>query len=100
MTSSPQDAYVWIWLTDQSSPVVCGRLERQGGQLLFNYGQTYLAKEDAVPLYGPELPLQPGRIDLLPRLDMPNCIRDSSPDAWGRRVIINQLGEGQRGARD
>jgi len=68
--------------------------------LLFNYGQTYLAKEDAVPLYGPELPLQPGRIDLLPRLDMPNCIRDSSPDAWGRRVIINQLGEGQRGARD
>jgi serine/threonine-protein kinase HipA len=24
-------------------------------------------------------------------MDMPSCIRDSSPDAWGRRVIINHI---------
>lgn len=84
-------AYVWIWLADQSEPVVCGRLEYRDGRLIFNYGRSYLAREDAVSLYEPELPLQPGRIDLLPRMDMPSCIRDGSPDAWGRRVIINRI---------
>ena len=29
-------------------------------------------------------------IPLLPGLSMPSCLRDASPDAWGRRVIINR----------
>jgi serine/threonine-protein kinase HipA len=34
-----------------------------------------------------------GILPLLPGLSMPGCIRDASPDAWGRRVLINkQLG--------
>ena len=24
-------------------------------------------------------------------MEMPSCIRDGSPDAWGRRVIINHV---------
>jgi len=91
MTSNAKEAFVWIWLQNHFEPVVCGRLESNDGKLNFNYGQSYLARKDAVPVYGPELPLKAGNIALLPRMDMPSCIRDGSPDAWGRRVIINQV---------
>jgi serine/threonine-protein kinase HipA len=85
-----QEAYVWVWLPDATEPVVAGLLSRQGQQLLFNYGRSYLARQDAMALYAPELPLRAGAIALLPGLNMPSCIRDASPDAWGRRVLINR----------
>ena len=91
MTSKTEEAYVWIWLPGQNEPVVAGRLSQEKDQLLFNYGQSYLRREDAISIYEPELPLKAGRIELLPRMDMPSCIRDGSPDAWGRRVIINHV---------
>lgn len=94
---SYKEAYVWIWLPDAGTPVVAGLLSRDGNQLVFNYGRSYLARSDAVPLYAPELPLQGGAIPLLPGLNMPGCIRDASPDAWGRRVLINRK-LGVRGA--
>lgn len=92
------EAFVWIWLPGAVEPVVAGKLTVEGEQLLFNYGQSYLARDNAIPLYVPELPLQSGFIPLLPGLGMPACIRDGSPDAWGRRVIINRkLGTGGAG---
>ena len=91
MTSETKGAFVWIWLKYQNDPVVAGRLESIDGKLTFNYGQSYLARNDAVSIYEPELPLTSGRLALLPRMEMPSCIRDGSPDAWGRRVIINHL---------
>lgn len=92
MTSDQSDhrAYVWIWLPEASTPVVAGVLERVGRELVFNYGQSYIERDDAIPLYLPELPLKPGNQPLLPGLSMPACIRDASPDAWGRRVLINR----------
>lgn len=84
------EAYVWIWLPGAKEPVVAGLLSKRGGQLVFNYGRSYLARQDAIPIYEPELPLRPGILPLLPGLSMPNCIRDASPDAWGRRVLINR----------
>lgn len=87
---SYQKAYVWVWLPNANAPVVAGVLSRQGKQLVFNYGRSYLDRSDAIALYDPELPLQQGAIALLPGLDMPSCIRDASPDAWGRRVLINR----------
>jgi serine/threonine-protein kinase HipA len=65
--------------------------------LVFNYGRSYLARSDAIAIYAPELPLQAGAIPLLPGLAMPSCVRDASPDAWGRRVLINRK-YGARGA--
>jgi len=85
-----KEAYVWIWLPDETKPVVAGILQRVGTQLLFNYGRSYLARENAISIYDPELPLQPGEIPLADGLSMPGCIRDASPDAWGRRVLINR----------
>lgn len=91
------EAFVWVWLPGAVEPVVAGKLSADGDHLLFNYGKSYLAHTDAIPLYAPELPLQSGLIPLLAGMSMPACIRDASPDAWGRRVIINRK-LGVRGA--
>jgi serine/threonine-protein kinase HipA len=85
------ETYVWIWLPGETQPVVAGRMARQGdGRLGFNYGQTYLARDNAIAIYDPELPLKPGQLPLHDNMQLPSCIRDASPDAWGRRVIINR----------
>ncbi len=96
MTSKPQnkEAYVWIWLPGETQPVVAGKLEADNGTIHFNYGKSYLDragdKNPAIPIYAPELPLRAGVLPLLNNLEIPNCIRDAAPDAWGRRVIINK----------
>ena len=88
------EAYVWIWLPNETEPVVAGKLETDNGNLLFNYGKSYLERVNdtipAIPIYEPELPLEAGTLPLLDGLSMPGCIRDGAPDAWGRRVIINK----------
>lgn len=90
-----KDAFVWIWLPDATEPVVAGKLESDDqGNVQFNYGRSYLdrinANPPAISIYEPELPLKNGVLPLLDGLTMPGCIRDSAPDAWGRRVIINK----------
>jgi len=84
------EAYVWIWLPGTIEPVVAGRVVKEGDQLLFNYGRSYLERSNAISIYEPELPLQAGRLPLLTGLSMPSCLRDAAPDAWGRRVIGNR----------
>lgn len=102
MTSNnDQEAFVWVWLPEETKPIVAGRLEADGGNIRFNYGKSYLErhgdKKSRIPIYEPELPLQQGVLPLLEGLTMPGCIRDAAPDAWGRRVIINKT-LGQKGA--
>jgi serine/threonine-protein kinase HipA len=84
------EAYVWAWLPGATKPVVAGRLAREGENLIFNYGRSYLELEGAIPLYLPELPLKAGAIAPEPGLSMAGCLRDGAPDAWGRRVILNR----------
>lgn len=103
MTSrrADKEAFVWTWLPGLTEPVVAGKLEADAqGRVRFNYGKTYLERVNASPaaiaLYEPELPLRAGVLPLLDGLSIPGCIRDASPDAWGRRVIINKL-LGRRG---
>jgi serine/threonine-protein kinase HipA len=80
-------------------PVVAGRLARDNDRLVFNYGQSYLARREAIAIYTPELPLQRGAIPPEPGLALASCLRDGAPDAWGRRVILNRtLGLRGRGA--
>ncbi|WP_276200626.1 HipA domain-containing protein [Chelatococcus sp. XZ-Ab1] len=89
--TDPTEAFVWVWLPDATEPVVAGRLVKDGNRLLFTYGASYRRRDNAIALYEPELPLQEGTIAPLNGLNMASCIRDGSPDAWGRRVIINRL---------
>ncbi|MCF6263508.1 MAG: type II toxin-antitoxin system HipA family toxin [Xanthomonadales bacterium] len=93
MTSKSKytEAYVWIWLPNMTEPVVAGKLEQDGNNLLFAYGKSYLDRKEAIPIYDPELSLNPGTIPLLNGLSAPSCIRDGAPDAWGQRVIINRM---------
>lgn len=92
MTSDKKElqAFVWIWLPNQTKPVVAGKLQATRAGIVFNYGQSYLKRENAIAIYEPELPLKPGTLALQNHLAIPNCIRDASPDAWGRRVIMNK----------
>lgn len=87
----PDGAFVWIWLPGEIDPVVAGRLVKDGDRLSFAYGASYRDHRNAIPIYEPELPIRAGLIDPVAGLSMPSCIRDGSPDAWGRRVIINRL---------
>ena len=90
-TKAPGEAYVWIWLPGATAPVVAGRIVRDGGRLIFNYGRSYLNRDDRIPIYEPELPLRGGPITPEAGLDMAGCLRDAAPDAWGRRVILNRF---------
>ena len=89
-----KEAFVWIWLPGETEPVVAGRLEADNGNIMFNYGKSYLDRvggsKPAIAIYEPELPLRAGLLPLPDGLTMPGCIRDAAPDAWGRRVIINK----------
>jgi serine/threonine-protein kinase HipA len=91
MTSEPSEAFVWTWLPGAEGPVVAGRLEPAGPVVRFNYGRSYLARPDALPLYLPELPLRSGVIEPLGGLSIPGCIKDAGPDAWGQRVVMQHL---------
>ena len=71
-------------------PVAAGRLDQEGDVLVFSYGRRYLARDDAISLFLPELPLVEGsQIPLVGTVA--GCIRDAGPDGWGQRVIENRL---------
>lgn len=91
-----REAYVWVWLPGEVAPVVAGRLARDGRTLVFNYGKSYLERANSMPIYSPELPLRSGILPLLQGMSMPACLRDASPDAWGRRVIMFRRAGGKR----
>ena len=86
----PEEAYVWIWLPEATAPVVAGRIARDGERLIFNYGRSYLDRNERIAIHEPELPLRSGAIAPEAGLSMAGCLRDASPDAWGRRVILNR----------
>ena len=92
MTSDREytEAYVWIWLPGETEPVVAGKLTAERGTLVFNYGKSFLQRDNAISIYDAELPLRSGALPLPAGLSMPSCIRDAAPDAWGRRVIVNR----------
>ena len=96
-----KEAFVWIWLPNETEPVIAGRLQADNGNLRFNYGSSYLERvkdgQATMSIYEPELPLQPGVLPLPDGLALPGCIRDAAPDSWGRRVILNKL-FGRKGA--
>ena len=94
-----EGAFVWIWLPGKTQPVVAGEVSHGGdGRLAFNYGQSYLARPDAMAIYLPELPLVSGLIAPEPGLSLAGALRDGLPDAWGRRVMLNRP-RGQKGPR-
>ena len=89
--SNRGEAFVWIWLPGTTDPVVAGKLTADGEDLIFNYGQSYPSRDDAISIHETELLLRSGALPLVAGLHVPNCIRDAAPDTWGRRVIMNKV---------
>jgi len=86
------EAFVWIWLPDETKPVLCGKLQEKAGELQFYYGKSYLARRTAISLDICEMPLESGAFR--PRIgEMHGAIRDAAPDAWGRRVLLYRLNQ-------
>jgi serine/threonine-protein kinase HipA len=64
-----REAFVWLWLPGEVEPVVAGKLEVDNDFMVFNYGKSYLARDNAISIYDGELPLQQGALSLSP------CVR-------------------------
>lgn len=92
MISEPTTAFVWIWLPEASDPVVCGRLDDDGGRISFTYARSYRERTEAVPVYDRELALVAGPQFAVSGLRLPLCVDDALPDSWGRRLINHRLG--------
>ncbi len=65
------EAFTWIWLPGETKPVVAGKLSRDGSAFVFTYGQSYLERGNAIPIYDVELPLKSGILPLLSGLSIP-----------------------------
>ena len=74
----PREAFVWIWMPGRTAPVVAGRIHAEDDHFVFTYGRSYLARDDAIPVYAPELPLRTGAIVPEPPLEIANALRDAS----------------------
>lgn len=85
-----KSAFIWIWLPDQTNPVVAGQLMQQGDGYAFIYGKSYRERLDAMPLSPFELPLTDETFVPTGMKIMPSCVRDALPDAWGRRLMDYQ----------
>lgn len=90
MTTS-DSAYVWAWLPGAVEPIVVGAVAQVGGELRFNYAQSYLRRSDAVMLQPDGLPLQAGVQRPPTGLDAHGVIRDAAPDSWGMQVLLRRI---------
>lgn len=93
MISDPKSLFVWIWLPDQTEPVVAGQVVRNEDTdiIHFGYGRSYRERNGTIPIFTPDLPLQEGLIDPPNGHVLAPSLRDALPDRWGRRVIVNEL---------
>lgn len=90
MISNAQQAYVWIWLPNQPEPMVAGQITKQGQLHHFTYSRRYRDYQHAIALSPLELPLKSGTFTPQGLNTLASCLRDASPDAWGRRVLHYQ----------
>ncbi len=88
--------WVWIYLPDQTEPVLCGRFERRptaAGMLgAFTYGQSYLQRSNGLPIDPITLPLGAKRYETTALDGWFSVLLDAGPDAWGRRLIDQAIG--------
>jgi serine/threonine-protein kinase HipA len=88
------EAFVWIYLPNQASAVVCGRLQvRKDGSYSFVYGRSYRDRPDSITLAPNGMALTPSSLVGRRSGALPGPIRDAGPDAWGRYVAEYRRGK-------
>lgn len=97
MPAKDQTCYAFVQLPGTFEWVVCSALTvSEVGQNayrgIFQYGRSYLARQNAPSLDPYILPLSDRPREFTKLKGIPGALRDASPDAWGRRVIQAKLG--------
>ncbi len=99
------ECYVYIFLPAETEFVTAGkfvltkdRLDVSVGK--FVYGQSYLARENAVPINPFELNLSTKIFETRRLNGLFGALRDAGPDYWGRRIIEKHSGKTQLGELD
>lgn len=98
--TSERECYVYIVPPGATEFVTAGRFRvspTPDGEAIgeFVYGRRYLERHDAVELDPVELRLRRGLYETAKMKGFFGTIRDSMPDAWGRRVIEKHTGHTQ-----
>ena len=93
-----EECFVYIQLPQSGETVTCGRYVREQGALgdfvgKFVYGRKYRELPRAVPIDPIHLPLSEETYETTKLDGVFGALRDSGPDAWGRRVIEHALGK-------
>ncbi len=96
MPAKDQTCCAFIQLPDTFEWTVCGVLTvNEAGpnayRGVFQYGRSYLARQNAPSLDPYNLPLSDRPQEFTKLKGIPGALRDASPDAWGRRVIQAKL---------
>lgn len=97
MPAKDQTCYAFIQLPGTFEWAVCGvlRVSEVGPNAyrgVFQYGRSYLARQNAPSLDPYHLPLSDRPQEFTKLKGIPGALRDAGPDAWGRRVIQAKLG--------
>ena len=103
--TTASECFVYITLPGETEFVTAGKFElttnRQGiptGK--FVYGQSYLKRDDAVPIDPIALKLSNKTYETNLLKGVFGALRDASPDYWGRRVIEKHVGKTELGEID
>jgi serine/threonine-protein kinase HipA len=87
-----EEAFLWLYLPRATEPVVCGVVAFNGYEHVFRYARSYLERNNAIPLAPPDRPL--GKLtddEYVLDAELNSAIRDASPDAWGRNVLLREF---------
>lgn len=97
MTSDKETIFVWVYLPDQVSPILCGRISRSVSTASvakgeFVYQNSYLKNPSAIPLDPVLLPLKNSNFESFLLGGHFSVFLDSGPDSWGRREVDQSIG--------
>jgi len=103
--TTASECFVYIILPGATEFVTAGKFElttnRQGSSTgKFVYGQSYLKRDDAVPIDPIALKLSNKTYETNLLEGVFGALRDASPDYWGRRVIEKHAGKTELGEID
>lgn len=92
-----RECFVHLVLPGRTDFTLAGRFRRRRAEDgtpvgEFVYGRSYLERPDAVEFDPRELPLGAGQRETVRLGGFFGAVRDSMPDAWGRRLLERRLG--------
>jgi len=97
MTSNQEILFVWVYLPNQTAPILCGRVSRSvlatgAPKGEFVYQRAYLHNPLALPLDPVLLPLKNITFDSTLLNGHFSAFLNAGPDSWGRREIDQSIG--------